>query len=178
MIIIEEAISFAVKAHYGKSRKGKTRPYILHPVEAMNIVASMTEDEEVIAAAVLHDTVEDTNITIDEIKARFGEKVAKLVASESENKREGQPPKDTWRIRKEEAIDHLKIASREAKMVCELSRDYAKIGDSIWVRFNQKDPEQHAWYYGSLFEIISKEFPNTPATKEYHDLFQKVFGKP
>ena len=55
--MLSEAIIFATKAHAGVNRKGKTRPYILHPIEAMTIVAGLTEDEEVLAAAVLHDTV-------------------------------------------------------------------------------------------------------------------------
>ena len=57
MKLLDDAINFATKAHAGVSRKGKTRPYILHPLEAMNIASTLTEDEEVLAAAVLHDTV-------------------------------------------------------------------------------------------------------------------------
>ncbi len=57
MPMIENAIQFAITAHAGTKRKGKERPYILHPIEAMTIVASLTEDPEVIAAAVLHDVV-------------------------------------------------------------------------------------------------------------------------
>ena len=61
MTKIERAIQYAVDAHAGSKRKGKDRPYILHPIEVMTIVAGLTEDEDVIAAAVLHDTVEDTH---------------------------------------------------------------------------------------------------------------------
>lgn len=57
MTTVERAIIFAANAHAGTKRKGKERAYILHPIEAMTIVASLTEDEEVLAAAVLHDTV-------------------------------------------------------------------------------------------------------------------------
>lgn len=84
--MIEKAIQFAVLAHSGTKRKGKARPYILHPVEVMTIVAGLTEDEEVMSAAVLHDVVEDTDIGPDVIRKEFGERVTQLVMAESENK--------------------------------------------------------------------------------------------
>ena len=91
MKLLDDAINFATKAHAGVCRKGKTRPYILHPLEAMNIASTLTEDEEVLAAAVLHDTVEDTDVTKADIRAAFGSRVADLVAAESEDKREDLP---------------------------------------------------------------------------------------
>ncbi len=75
MTKIESAVQYAVFAHAGTKRKGKDRPYILHPVETMTIVAGMTEDEDVIAAAVLHDAVEDTSVTPEDIEREFGERV-------------------------------------------------------------------------------------------------------
>ncbi len=184
MTKLEEAIVFATNAHAGVKRKGSDAPYILHPIEAMMIVASMTDDEEVMAAAVLHDTVEDTHVTLKDIKERFGQRIAELVASESENKREDQPPEETWVIRKQESIEHLRTASHEAKMIClgdklsnlrQMARDYKLFEENIWKRFNQKDKMMHAWYYDSLFSILREEFPNAPATAEYAKLFFDVF---
>ena len=57
--MIDDAIEFATKAHEGQFRKGTRRPYIVHPIEVADIVSAMTNDEEVICAAVLHDTIED-----------------------------------------------------------------------------------------------------------------------
>ena len=184
MTKLEEAIVFAKNAHAGVKRKGSDTPYILHPIEAMMIVASMTDDEEVMAAAILHDTVEDTHVTLKEIKERFGQRIAELVALESENKREDQPPEETWMIRKQESIEHLRTASHEAKMICigdklsnlrQMARDYKLFEENIWKRFNQKDKMMHAWYYDSLFSILRDEFPNAPATAEYTKLFFEVF---
>ena len=93
---LEDAIKFAADAHAGVKRKGKNRAYILHPLEAMIIAASLTEDEEVLAAAVLHDTVEDTAVTKEQLEQTFGSRVANLVAAESENKREDTPAEETW----------------------------------------------------------------------------------
>ena len=76
MNIIEKAIQFATKAHEGAYRKGTSLPYIIHPLEAASIAAQITEDPEVIAAAVLHDVVEDTSFTEDNIRVLFGSRVA------------------------------------------------------------------------------------------------------
>ena len=108
MELVSEAVAFAVKAHDGMRRKKSESPYILHPMEAAVIVGSMTDDQNVIAAAALHDVVEDAGITIDEIEEKFGKRVRELVESETEDKRADLPPADTWRIRKEESLAFLK----------------------------------------------------------------------
>ena len=85
--LLNQAIIFATKAHEVQFRKGTKIPYILHPMEAAAIVGTMTTDDEIVAGAVLHDVVEDTKTTVEEIKELFGERVASLVASESEDNR-------------------------------------------------------------------------------------------
>ena len=87
MTKIENALLFATKAHAGKYRKGTDRPYIIHPIEVMSIVMHFTDDEDVLAAAVLHDTVEDASVTIQRIEKEFGPRVAELVASVTEDKK-------------------------------------------------------------------------------------------
>lgn len=184
--MIEKAIAFAVEAHAGAKRKGKGRPFILHPMEVMTIVADITDDEEVIAAAALHDTVEDTATERQDIAERFGERVASLVDAESENKREGLPPEETWLLRKQETIDHLRTASRDVKTIClgdklsnlrEIARDYKQIGDAVWERFHQKDRRMHGWYYRSIFEILEEEFGDVSPIREYRELLQLMFGE-
>ena len=76
MNLVEEAIHFATDAHQGQMRKSVKTPYILHPLEVANICATITTDQEVLAAAILHDTVEDTDTTMEELRLRFGERVA------------------------------------------------------------------------------------------------------
>ena len=61
---LDRAINYAVKAHAGTERRGKGFPYIVHPMEAMEIVSTITSDQELLAAAVLHDTVEDTDVSV------------------------------------------------------------------------------------------------------------------
>ena len=183
--VIVKAITFAAQNHKGMVRKQTDIPYIVHPMEAAVIVATMTVDANVIAAAVLHDVVEDTSITFEILGTEFNDTICNLVAEESEDKREGQPQKDTWLIRKKEAIDTLKKASLEAKMVAlgdklsnirAMARDYRKSGESLWERFNQNDPKIQAWYYESLLESF-EELSGFEAYEEYKRLVVEVFGK-
>ena len=104
--MIEEAAAFAAQAHHGTFRKGTQIPYITHPMEAAVIVSGFTDDPEMIAAALLHDVVEDTGVTEEEIRERFGSRVACLVANETEDKTK------SWRERKGATIQHLKSAPR------------------------------------------------------------------
>ena len=182
--LLDQAILFATEAHKGQLRKGTNIPYILHPLEAATIVGTMTTDDEIIAGAVLHDVVEDTDATVEQIKALFGARVAGFVASESENKREDLPAESTWKIRKQETLDHLKNAPIEIKMITlgdklsnirAIYRDYMTIGDELWQRFNQKDKSQHCWYYSSIADCLA-ELDGYAVYAEYCELVKKAFS--
>ena len=184
MELVSEAIAFAVKAHDGMRRKKSDVPYILHPMEAAVIVGTMTDDQNLIAAAVLHDVVEDADITINEIEIKFGERVRQLVASETEDKRADRPPTETWRVRKEESLAVLKntddlgvlmvwLGDKLANMRA-IYRDFKVEGHAMWQRFNQKDPAQQAWYYRSIVELTER-ISHTSAWLEYKTLTELVF---
>ena len=183
--ILDRAIIFAVRAHTGTERRGKGYPYIVHPMEAVEIVATMTADQELLAAAALHDTVEDTDITLDQLRSEFGDRVASLVADESDEKYEGVSESDSWHARKQAAIDRLARASHDAKIVAlgdklsnmrAIARDYAEQGDALWSLFHAKDPKDHAWHYRGLAASLS-ELSDTFAYKEFVALINQVFGK-
>ena len=186
MELVSEAIAFAVKAHDGMRRKKSEAPYILHPMEAAVIVGTMTDDQNLIAAAALHDVVEDANIAIDEIEKRFGKRVRELVEAETEDKRADLPPDQTWRIRKEESLAELKKAEDVAVLMVWLGdklanmraiyRDFKVEGEAMWQRFNQTDVSQQAWYYRSIVEL-TKRLSHTSAWLEYKTLTELVFGK-
>jgi myo-inositol-1(or 4)-monophosphatase len=186
MELVSEAIAFAVNAHDGMRRKKSEAPYILHPMEAAVIVGTMTEDQNLIAAAVLHDVVEDAGVTIQQIEARFGKRVRELVQSETEDKRAQLPPSATWRIRKEESLEVLKntedlgvlmvwLGDKLANMRA-IYRDFKVDGEEMWQRFNQKDPAQQAWYYRSI-ATLTQRLAHTSAWLEYKTLTELVFGK-
>ena len=182
--VLDRAIVFATEAHEGQFRKGTKIPYILHPLEAASIVGTMTTDNEVIAGAVLHDVVEDTDTTIDDVQELFGDRVAYLVYSESENKRENLSAQSTWKVRKQETLDHLKTAPVDVKMITlgdklsnmrAIHRDYNTIGDELWQRFNQKNKNEHYWYYQSIADCLT-ELKDYQVYKEYCDLIDKTFN--
>ena len=183
--LLDRAIVFAVNAHAGTERRGKGFPYIVHPMEAVEIVATMTRDQELLAAAVLHDTVEDTDITIEQIKAEFGERIASLVVSETDIVLDGLPVEHSWHARKQAAIDRLARAPRDAKIVAlgdklsnmrAIARDYAEQGDKLWNLFHAKDPKDHEWHYRGLAASLS-ELRDTFAYKEFEQLSTQVFGE-
>ena len=186
MELVSEAIAFAVKAHDGMRRKKSDIPYILHPMEAAVIVGTMTNNQDIIAAAALHDVVEDAEITIEEIEERFGRRVRELVESETEDKRAELPPESTWRIRKEESLEVLKntddigvllvwLGDKLANMRA-IYRDFKVEGNAMWQNFNQKDSREQAWYYRSIVDL-TRTLRDTSAWLEYKRLTELVFGK-
>ena len=183
--LLDRAIVFATKAHSGTLRKKDGIPYILHPMEVASIAGGITTDEEVLTAALLHDTVEDTNVTLDTIKSQFGDRVAALVASETEDKRRDRSPAETWMQRKMESLAALRNAVDPGVHVLWLSdklanmrsfaRQYEKEGDRMWKDFNQTDPAQQAWYYRTI-EALTSDLKDTNAWKELRALNARVFG--
>ncbi len=183
--LLDKAIKFATEVHSGQLRKGTKIPYILHPLEAAAVVGTITTDDEIIAGAVLHDVVEDTDTTVEQIRELFGGRVAELVASESEDKREYLSAQSTWKIRKQETLDHLKTAPIEVKMITlgdklsnirSINRDYNFIGDELWQRFNQKDKNEHYWYYQSIADCLT-ELKDHQVYQEYCKLVYETFAK-
>ncbi len=184
--LLTRAIAYAARAHEGQVRKGSDIPYIVHPLEAVAVCATMTSDPVVLSAAVLHDVVEDTAATIGDIRSEFGDRVAQIVASESEGKRADRPAADTWEERKQEALGHLASTDDvDVLMVClsdklsnirAMRRDLAEQGEALWSRFNQKDPAKHAWYYGNIARILRPRLGHTAAWQEFDALVRAVFG--
>ena len=182
--LMDRAIIFATRAHSGTYRKGTSIPYIVHPIEAAAIVSTMTADPDMIAAAVLHDVVEDTDATVEEISFFFNEHIARLVEAESENKRKDLPPQETWMVRKMETLEFLRTkADREAKILAladklsnmrAIHRDQNTVGDKLWERFNEKDKSKHGWMYRQVANALS-ELSDTFAWQEYDELVRKTF---
>ncbi len=179
--MIDDAVEFAAKAHEGQFRKGTRRPYIVHPIEVADIVSTMTKDEEVICAAVLHDTIEDCRgITWDVLKLRFGSRVADMVAQESEDKSR------SWEERKGATISRLREASREVQMIGladklsnmrDIDRDYPVEGEELWNRFRMKSKDALEWYYKGIRDVLEESFSGIGAYEEYCRLIDKNFGR-
>ncbi|WP_144510442.1 HD domain-containing protein [Bacillus sp. FJAT-22090] len=164
MSIIEKAINFAAKAHDGQNRKSTNIPYISHPFAVGMILQQSKCSDEVIAAGILHDTLEDTYVTADELSKQFGDKIAKLVEAASE------PDKSLpWKERKRHTINVLSDATTEEIQVIiadklhnlrSIRADIELQGEIVWSRFNRGKRDQH-WYYSSVVKALSsrkKEF--------------------
>ncbi len=186
MELANRAIIFAAEAHDGMHRKQADIPYILHPMEAAAIVGTITGDQNVIAAAALHDVVEDTDITMSRIEECFGKRVAELVASETEDKMKPLPAESTWKKRKAEAIRLLSETNDRDIKILYLGDKLANLravylvwrerGQEVWQAFNQKDPAQQAWYYRSIAESIW-ELSDTAAWQEFDGLIRTIFAE-
>ena len=182
--LLDRAIVFAVKAHHNTERRGKGFPYIVHPLESVEIVATITPDQELLAAAALHDTIEDTDVTVEDIRKEFGDRIANIVHAESDQETEGVSEEDSWHARKQAAIARLAAAPYEAKIVAmgdKLSnmraiwRDYQQKGDELWKIFHVKDKASHEWHYRGLAASLS-ELKDTFAYQEFERLLNEVFG--
>lgn len=182
--LLDRAIKFAVDAHAGTERRGKGFPYIAHPLEAMSIVATMTSDQELLSAAALHDTVEDTDVDIEKIRQEFGDRVASLVEAESDTFVDNMDEASSWRMRKQAAIDRLAKASLEAKIVAlgdklsnmrAIAADYRAQGDSLWNRFHAPGGKvDHEWHYRGLAKSL-EALKDYDAYKEFKKLIDDVF---
>lgn len=178
--MVDKALEFATKAHSGQFRKGTKRPYIVHPIEVGDIVSSMTTDEEIISAAILHDTIEDCeDVTKEILEKEFSSRVVYLVMQESEDKAK------SWMERKSATIDRLASASREVQMIGladklsnmrDINRDYPVAGEHLWDRFRMKDKATIGWYYKGIREALAEAFVGVPAYEEYCHLVDKNFG--
>lgn len=182
---LTEAICYAAKAHEGQTRKNGKTPYILHAMEVSSIIGGMTDNEDVMIAGLLHDTVEDAGKTPEEIERLFGRRVRELVAGETENKRRELPAEQTWKIRKEESLRELRnsddLGLKQMWLADKLSnirsiyRYWLADGDAAFNIFHQKDKKEHEWYYRTVAEYLAC-LSETAAYSEYVRLVDAVFG--
>lgn len=174
--MINKALEYAYMKHEGQTRKGSTTPYILHCIEAGLIATQLstnsqdgTVNENLVAAAILHDTIEDAGVTYEELKEEFNQEIADLVKLQSEDKSK------TWQERKSHTIDFLKenkslvveqaILADKLSNVRSILKDHREIGEELWSRFNSSKEKQF-WYYSSIGENLS-QLKGHPLHEEY-----------
>lgn len=180
--LFDKAAKFAIDAHHGGERKGKGYPYILHPMEAAIVVSSLTTDPEMLAAAMLHDTVEDTSVTIEQIRQEFGDRVASLVHHETSPLPHDAP----WCDRKQAQADLIAASPTDSKIVAigdKLSNlraivaDYRQLGDALWQRFKAPGgKEDILWYYTILADALN-DLAGTAPYEEYLELLKELRSK-
>ncbi len=185
MTKLEKAADFAARFHAGQTRKLGGEPRLIHLYETVSNAALVTEDEDVLVAAMLHDTLEETTATEDLLRKEFGENVTRIVLWCSEDKMRERPAHETWQERKVAFNERTKIAPREAQIVLlaaklsnmrSIAAHYHKYGDAIWESFNNLDKYAHDWYHRSALEEALVALEDEFIYKEYRRMIEEVFG--
>ena len=185
MYEFEDAAKFAADAHRGQKRKLNPIPYVVHPMEVAAIIATMTDDTDIITAGILHDTVEDCGVSPVTIAERFSWRVAKLVISETESEPEGLSKADTWLERKKGSLEMLRKADDVGVKMLWLAdklanvrsfyRTYLEVGTHVWDGMHQHDPAVQEWYYRNVQEECAA-LAETVAYREYSYLLDRLFA--
>ncbi len=180
MNVKEKAKLFAIKAHIGQIRKSEPdKPMIMHPISVGNLLESFGYDDNVVAAGYLHDVVEDTKYTIEDIEKEFGSDIASLVVGASE------PDKSlSWEERKRHTIYETKnLPLRNKLVICadkinnleDLFLKFEKNGKRDFSAFKRGE-ESQKWYYTSVYEsLVENEDISLPIFIRLKDALEKVF---
>lgn len=164
---IEKAINMAAQKHAGQKRKADGLPYIVHPFAVAWIVGNYTDDEEVIAAALLHDVLEDVpGYRLEDMQGDFGSAVAEMVKDVSEDKdpNVSSDEKATWEERKRKYLAHLQEASGGALLISAADKihnlhsmveAHRAQGEAMWEKFNSPK-DKKLWFYEEVLKIVRK----------------------
>lgn len=180
----ERALRVAASAHKDQDRKGSGLPYITHPVHVSVILLRHGFSLDVAIAALLHDVVEDQGYSLDRIEEQFGPAVAGIVAALSERKHDAQGRKRPWVVRKEEALESLGQAGREAVAVkaadalhnvrC-MVQDVRRLGPRVWQRFNS-DPESMLHHQRRVLRLAEERLGQHPLVGELAGAVEDLAG--
>lgn len=177
---IHHAIIQAAQAHQGQFRKGTKVDYLVHPMEVLEILSSMHADTDLMIAGILHDTVEDTPLTLDMIRENFGDNVASLVGRHTENK------DLSWKERKTDAVATLRSAEKRYQMLIladalsnlrSMAADYMVEGEELWKRFHAPR-EKQCWYYGAMRDAMAPLGGQADCRSKYEEfcqIYEEVF---
>ena len=162
MNTIQRAVMFAAEKHKAQLRKGTNIPYIVHPLGVMEKLIRAGASNNAIVAGILHDTLEDTATTYDELVQNFGARVADIVAAASESDKSL-----SWEERKNVALDALRkcddadilavVFADKTHNLQSIHRDWNEDKDDIWTRF-KRGCDKQMWYYGEICEIAKKKY--------------------
>lgn len=156
--LVERAMRIAAQAHRHHHRKGSDLPYITHPTHAaMILLRAGIDDDEILAAALLHDVVEDTEHTLEMLAVDFPPKVVQLVAAMTERKHDHDGRKRSWQERKDEHLRHIAAEPWEARAIVLADKLHnlgsmvvdLDCGADLWSRFNAP-PERILWYHREM----------------------------
>lgn len=175
MTLTEKATLVALKAHATQVRKSDGSPYVVHPIMVAHLLARHGFSDTVTAAAVVHDVLEDTDVSREELTAALGEEVVRIVRGVSE---------DTtlpWEERKERYAEVIGQSDASVKAVSigdkihnleSLLEAYEKQGPAMWKKFN-RGKEKKLWFE----ELMLSTFRTTwehPLIDQYEALVARM----
>lgn len=175
--MIEKAFLFSYQAHSNQKRKDG-KPYMVHPVMTALELARNGADDELICAGLLHDVIEDANVTECELAQSFNDSISALVKKDSENK------SLSWEERKNQVLIDVENGDRRFKMLMcadklsnlnDLYEALEKNGESAWDMF-KRGKEKQAWFYKSLL-VSLKDIDDTQIYKDFEKLVYNIFEK-
>ncbi len=181
---LDRAIRFATAAHRNQIRKGSGIPYISHPVAVAMILQKYGYPLDWVIAGLLHDTIEDTHVTLDEIRREFGNAVADIVEGCTEPEHRSRP----WEQRKEHTIQYVQNAPLAVKIVTcadklhnllSILQDREVQGEQVWRRFHRAR-EQQEWYYRELMKSLEMNLSPEDRPAIFDELaaaIERVFGQ-
>ncbi|MBA2176607.1 bifunctional (p)ppGpp synthetase/guanosine-3',5'-bis(diphosphate) 3'-pyrophosphohydrolase [Halobacillus locisalis] len=177
--MIEKARRIATEAHAGQKRKNSNEDYIVHPIRVAERLAAAGFGKEVVCAGYLHDVVEDTSVTQEDLEKEFGREVTALVAMHTEDKSK------SWKERKQHTIDVVRSGSLEVKALIVADKldnlqsihNQLQAGEPVWDAFNA-GYEHQKWYYTSVRDVMSENLDPELVPRyfdEYDRLVKKTF---
>jgi (p)ppGpp synthase/HD superfamily hydrolase len=173
--LIERAMRLAVRAHQGQTRKEGDLPYISHPAMVALILARHGFGDEVIAAGLLHDTVEDTEITSEDLRREFGNDVADIVATVTYD------DSLSWEDQRRAYIETVRLGSEGAKAVATADKihnaeslliGHGEQGIAMWKHFNA-GREKKLWFENAMLEMLQETWRH-PLVDEYAKLVERM----
>jgi (p)ppGpp synthase/HD superfamily hydrolase len=194
MSLLTTAIEFATERHKHQFRKDTKIPYLCHLFNVCKILAEKNCSEEVTIGGLLHDIVEDSDVSIEEVRERFGLGVWKLVRAATEPFKlqkihENYDKRHTWFLRKLKTVSSLKdetttdetlvILADKLDNIRSLRDDLRWVGEDVWLRFNADKERQH-WYYKANVESLLERkdrhtFPLNALIAEFSKAVNEVF---
>lgn len=184
----QKALNMAYDLHQGQKRKCNQAPYFVHILDvARLLMAEPTATEDVIVAGILHDTLEDTDYTAEQLEQDFSTHVRQLVEFTTEPDKDSHTSKEekrkTWKQRKQHTLDACQTATRDQLLILladklsilqSMHDDLVIYGDTLWGHFNA-DKNDIAWYYLELEKVFEEKLPDVRMLRLYNELIANIF---
>ena len=189
MNLINKALEIAFECHKNQKRKANNAPYIVHILDVARLLMSEpSASENVIAAGILHDTLEDTSYNAGQLQKDFGSDILELVLfvtePEKDNSTSKEQKRQNWKERKQHTIDICQAATKDQFLIVladklsnmnSIKDDMVIMGNKIWSYFNAPKDDIY-WYYHELETIFNQKISDSRLVMLYNQVLKEVFS--